>query len=718
MQPNSTYIYIFIAFIIAIGVDIWWVWGHQRYRMLRESAVIQGRNGGLIIDAFFPILRRIKFPNLITLKAFLTSQPIRKTTLLAFTIWLIWLSLRTLQNSKIGWQVSIAWVILIGAFVVLVIFDRAIRGINRFASGELQGGTSDQAEIKVQNWQWISLIASLFLAFVTTQAAGMGTKMANPPLAIFAWLSAIGLVVLGGISFLKKRISIPMDLVLPIILLGFLAFAIRAYDIGKIPNALSGDEGTFGLSAVAFIQGSFDNIFRSGVNSFPSMYGFILSLSVRLFGQTAEAIRLNSAFIGAVTVAALYPFTLKMFGKKTALFSSIFLVAFHYHIAYSRMALNNIWDGLWFVFVLGFLWKGWYSERRIYFVMAGIGLGLSQYFYASARLLIPLVPVWILLVGWMERRRLKRNLLGLLFMTLAAVVTVLPLAVFFIHFPNEYQAPLVRVSIFGRWMTAQVENTGLSPWQIMLKQFAISFEGLFVKPLLTFYEPGTPMLRLASAVLFVIGGAGLAHKIKEPRANLLFLWLFVFVITGAFSITIPASQRYVAVAPAAAILIGYGLSMLTEQMEQLWPKRARLIGILGIGLILLVDAGEMRFFFVEYKNNSSMGGFNTMVAQRLADYLKDKEDDWEVVFFGYPEMGYKTINSIPYLAPHIKGYTMNKPWGSDENPKPTSHRLIFVFLPFREDDLKRVKASYPNGILKEEYYFNGDLLYWLYEVET
>jgi hypothetical protein len=150
----------------------------------------------------------------------------------------------------------------------------------------------------------------------------------------------------------------------------------------------------------------------------------------------------------------------------------------------------------------------------------------------------------------------------------------------------------------------------------------------------------------------------------------------------------------------------------------LWPKRARIFGILGIGLILLVAAGEVLFFFDEYKHNSAMGGFNTMVAQRLADYLREKEDDWEVVFFGYPLMNYTSINTLPYLAPHIQGYTMKKPWGSDENPQPAGHRLIFVFLPSHEDDLRRVIVNYPNGILKEEYYVDGSLLYWLYEVET
>jgi 4-amino-4-deoxy-L-arabinose transferase-like glycosyltransferase len=480
---------------------------------------------------------------------------------------------------------------------------------------------------------------------------------------------------------------------------------------------LNGDEGSFGLHAVDFIEGRFDNIFRTGALSFPALYGFILSLTIRIFGQTAEGIRLNSALAGALTVAALYPLAKKMFGQKTALFAAIFLAGFHYHNAYSRMALNNIWDPLFFVLVLGLLWDGWRSEKQLSFVLAGVALGLSQYFYASARLLLVIVPAWILLEGWLDRQRLKRLLPSLLVMALAAFVTALPLAWFYSRFPDEYRAPLVRATALGRWIESQVQITGWPAWWIWLKQAGLSFGGFFIKPLITFYEPGTPMLRLASAVLGVLGLGALARSLKKSQGRLLGLWLFSVGLSGMFSTTMPASQRYVAAAPAVAILVGWGLAALLDRAGALWPQRTRLLSVLGVGMILLVAVDDVRFFLKDYKEQGTIGGTHTMVAQRLAEYLQQKEAGWEVVFFGYPQMGYRTINSLPYLAPQVVDYTMQQPWGSGDNPQPAGSRLIFVFLPFREDDLRRVEAGYPNGALKQEFAVDGSLLFWLYEVE-
>jgi hypothetical protein len=59
---------------------------------------------------------------------------------------------------------------------------------------------------------------------------------------------------------------------------------------------------------------------------------------------------------------------------------------------------------------------------------------------------------------------------------------------------------------------------------------------------------------------------------------------------------------------------------------------------------------------------------------------------------------------------------MNHPWGSDQNPTPSSDHLLFVFLPEHEDQIPSIKDVYPGGKLVQEYDQDGRILYWLYEI--
>ena len=59
---------------------------------------------------------------------------------------------------------------------------------------------------------------------------------------------------------------------------------------------------------------------------------------------------------------------------------------------------------------------------------------------------------------------------------------------------------------------------------------------------------------------------------------------------------------------------------------------------------------------------------------------------------------------------------MTHPWGSPENPQPTSNHLVFVLLPDHEGELPAIQEDFPDGILTRELDRKGQPLYWLYEV--
>jgi 4-amino-4-deoxy-L-arabinose transferase-like glycosyltransferase len=574
--------------------------------------------------------------------------------------------------------------------------------------------------LTVQDWQVILLLTSPILALIAALAAGDNAKMISPFLASVSWVAAIGAAIVGGFSSQGGRIAWPRPEAYLLVGLTLLAFLARGLATDRVPIFLTGDEGSAGIAASEFVKGEWNNPFIVSWYSFPSLFFFLQSLSVRILGHTTEALRIPSALVGALTVAAVYVLGRAMFGRRAGLVAAIFLLGYNFHIHFSRIGLNNIWDGLWYVVVLGTLWYGWQNNQRLAYLVSGVSLGLAQYFYPTARALPVLMLTWVVLSGLFDRQRLKQALPNLALMLLTTAVVLLPLASFYSRHPLDYMAPFERVSALGPWLEFEVETSGQPAWLILLKQMATSFLAFTYVPLRFWYESGAPLLRPLPASLFLLGLVMLAARGRDHRFLLLGLWVAMFGVIGGLSESTPASQRYIAVAPACALIIGFGLNEVASLLEMQWPSRRRAVGLLAVALAVIIAADEIYFYFAKYTVNSTITQDHShgVIAQRLANSLKSMPSDTHVAFFGFPAMGFYSIPSVQYLVPNIDGVDMAEPWGSTQNPPVEGDHLVFVFLPFLQEQIALVQEDYPGGRLSNEVGYDGKPLYWAYEVEA
>jgi 4-amino-4-deoxy-L-arabinose transferase-like glycosyltransferase len=571
------------------------------------------------------------------------------------------------------------------------------------------------ARLGITSGQFFSLLFSLFFSILTSVAAGFLFRMWSPQAAVICWGVGILLAVYGGWDLLTPRQSISRVT----ILVGLAVFAgaliLRSINTASIPIVLSGDEASSGLTAVNMLRGQIDNLFVTAWFSFPSFHNFLQSISIAIFGQTTQALRLLAALGGALTVAGVYFVGRSMFGHLTGLMAAIFLAGFHFHNHFSRVGLNNIWDGVFFTLVVGALWVGWQREKRAGYLLAGLGLGLAQYFYTTGRTLILVIAAWILIAGLFDHPRFRRAIPNLLLMLWMALIVVLPLALFYLKYPSEFFAPMNRVTIMGSWLTVTAANTGKAPVMVILQQIWRGMLGYVEMPLNAWYTPGVPLLRTLPGIVFLLGLVLTVLRWKDNRSQLLVIWLFWFAITGGMSESTPAAQRYVAAAPAIALLIAFSLLRLGELFKKLWPNRERWIRTGLLVVVILLAADDARFYYLDYTPRSDFAGFNGMVAQRLANRLKSEPAGTELVFCGYPNMGYDSINSLPYLAPQIQYYNVLDPWNSADTPQPGGDHVFFAFLPNHEYDRQAMELDYPGGTWQEWYTPRGESLLWLYE---
>ena len=645
-----------------------------------------------------------------------TQAPFRASLLITGGI-ILALSEWILQTLPMQERSGILWLIVLGIVLFLIPLIPILR--NDANPTPLERAVKRiSARLRLPDWQFLLLLAGLVLSYVASVAAGDGGLMLNPVAAIFAWFLAMGAVIVGS---LNQTIPLPrgkaIDLILPSAMT-ILAFIVRAVALDRVPIILTGDEGSAGIAAVSFIKGEMNNPFVSSWFSFPSLYFFIQSVSVRLFGQTTQALRLTSAFAGALTVTATYFAARVLFDRRTALVAAIFLAAYNFHINFSRIGLNNIWDGLWYTIVIGTLWYGWEHEERRAFTIAGLCLGIAQYFYPSGRVLILPIALWFLLMALINKERFKRVFPSLALMFLVSVVVILPLGIFYVRHPDEFMAPFNRVTLFGPILNSLIASSNQPVWLILIKQVVMGLAAFTYIPLNAWYTPGVPLLLPLPASLFLVGIVISLLQDYRERFPLLALWIITFGLVGGLSESTPAAQRYIAAAPVCALFVGYGLSGTMALFERLWPRLGRAFYVGTVLIAAYLAFNELYFYFFVYTPQTVIDWSHSsgMVAQHLANQLQRQPSDLEVVFFGQPLMGYYSIPSLQYLVPEIQGVDATVPWNPQSLPNIQSrNHLMFVFLPGNESAIKPVEATYPGGQLNQEIASDGTTLYSYYE---
>jgi hypothetical protein len=302
-------------------------------------------------------------------------------------------------------------------------------------------------------------------------------------------------------------------------------------------------------------------------------------------------------------------------------------------------------------------------------------------------------------------------------MFVTSLVVILPLFWFYAHEPRTFLAPMERVSFLRVGFNGPIRPIDADLWNFAVKQLLTSAQVYTYMPLQYWYTPDAPILRPIFGTFFYVGLISLCLKTRDSRFVALVLWLLLFVLIGGLSENALAAQRYVAAAPACALLVGYGSHKIIDFFESRWQRQAKVIVglsymVVGVGML-----SDLYFYYLEYRgidlieNVASHG----MIAQQLANHLEDQPEGTQVAFFGVPELGYYSIPSIQYLAPQVKGIDVPENWKSFDQATLSRKHIIFVFLPARTHEIETIKAEYPNGFLAEEKAWNRQTLFWIYD---
>lgn len=404
-----------------------------------------------------------------------------------------------------------------------------------------------------------------------------------------AWLSCVIIAVVAAMPNQRPTWSFKrQDLwVLAPVLFGLL---LRSISLETIPPGLHPDEVTttdFTIRHIFPPQGQTFYPLRSGPYSQPGLYYYLVYISLQIFGRTFIALRVPGVFAGTLAILATYWMIATRDDRRTALFAAILLSGFHFHLHWSRLALNNVWDTLWIPLVLAaFAWS-WRSRWSGGAVIAGLALGLSQYFYVGSRIALLLIPVLIFQL-WHERSDYHELLVHSAKLTAVAAAAALPLFIFAISNPDLFFSRATINWTLPRMISEQ-NPIGLGETLLALGHQAwISFAGFFsFSDYTAFYKPGIPFLLGLSGIFFI---AGILLAIYRKRV-LLLVWLGLTIFFGAFLIPGPPGTSHII--PAVPVMVWLVTLPLSEMYKHGYK---RLVPI----LLLMMIATDIYFYYGIY----------------------------------------------------------------------------------------------------------------------
>jgi hypothetical protein len=498
-----------------------------------------------------------------------------------------------------------------------------------------------------------------------------------------------------------------------------LAFAVRVWDLEHIPRNFGGDEGIWAMEGLAMLAGGLANPFDTRWFSFPSMSFLAWGVSMRVFGQSVAGVRTLSALLGAGAVVTTFALARELWGPQAAWFSAIALAFGHYHLHFSRLAVNNVADALTVTLALWLLVRGLRRASCACLAWAGAAIGIGWYGYFGGRLVGLIAAAYIAVRAVVERGFLARHGRSLLVIPGAALAVAVPLLLHYAQHPGVLSERAGQVSIFSSgWLAHEQELTGRSAASLLLRQLWRSISAFnYTRDPTFWYGPGIPLLDFVSGSLFAIGLVWATIRVREPPSSLLLIWFWLSIVAGwAITENPPSSQRLVIAAPALAISVALGLGWVIRSARRAFGGSARLWTMVGTGVSVAIAIINLRYYFIVYTPKRVYGNPTAEIATVLARHLTRQTGDSVVYFHGAPEV-YWDAGTLRFMAMDVEGVNV-PPVGEGEPIEVDPTRgMRFVFLPGRLDELPAVQGTFPGGSESSATSgVDGRLLYTIYEV--
>lgn len=487
-----------------------------------------------------------------------------------------------------------------------------------------------------------------------------------------------------------------------------IAIFLRVYNLEKIPPGLHGDEAFMGLKAKSLLNdisaGTINNwqSYTSDPLGAPLPAGtFATALFFYLFKSNVYYLRLSAAVFGVLCILFVYLASKELFNKQTAIFTSLIATFSYWHIHYSRIAFPVIFVPLIASASVYFLLKAIRTNKKSYFILAGITAGVGLYTYAVYALFI--VPFMIFAAYNLLINR--KRWIGFLAFFVLFTITAGP------FLQDSIKQMGVTNRLHGDSIFYQQSYTQLGPSEkveFLLKR-AITSPLLFFQKYRVDMSDGMgilPPLDIITSILFLIGVGVSIRNIKNPK-------IFFLLILILFSL-------------AGLVLTEDGRGFYRRTITGWLPVMI----VSGIGLNFIYSSSQIKWKIVPIVLLLLFMGF--LNAHLFFNVFPETQEMQTVFAHGFVE----AFNHIAYQEPNRKIYWYSDvmPWGHEDRRflipdadgedrsrkfgtfslEKLHDKVMYVFMPGYSELVENVTKMHPDGSYNE---FNesGRMLFSTYQ---
>jgi 4-amino-4-deoxy-L-arabinose transferase-like glycosyltransferase len=405
------------------------------------------------------------------------------------------------------------------------------------------------------------------------------------------------------------------------------AFRLAALD--AVPPGLHHDEVIIAQVAKDILRGRLAIYFPEGYGHEP-LYHYILAGMFAVGGANEFTLRLTTALLGILTVAAVYRMAREMFGRGVALASAAWMAVSLWPIFYSRIGLRNITLPLMISLTTWLFWKAFqgkpaFSKKTA--IAAGGVLGLTFYTYQGSRVFPLVFLAFAVYMAVLHRQALTQRWKGyVLFFAVAALVAA-PLAGYLLFINPQAEARVG--NLLG---PVKALLTG-DPAQVL--QLAIATAGMFTvrgDGVWLYNVGGRPVFpEPLGGALFYLGLLVALWRWRQPAYALLLIWLPVSLAPAALTWPAPNFVRALGALPVVFILPAIAIKAVTDLLR----SKLRPVCIVAVIALLAWNATlTARDYFAIWPRNAEVRWLYQATWTQAARWLDSSADTTPVAASG------------------------------------------------------------------------------------
>ncbi|MFQ5668000.1 MAG: PA14 domain-containing protein, partial [Candidatus Binatia bacterium] len=357
--------------------------------------------------------------------------------------------------------------------------------------------------------------------------------------------------------------------------------AFRLYRIRSMPPGVWVDETNIAIDALKILDGRPDSPFWVGWWETPTLYAYFMAGLFKLGGVGFWSLKAASLLPALLTVAAIYPVGLLLFGPRAALLATFLLAVSRWHVTLSRWGFNELMPPFFQLAATALLLYAFVSRRALHFVLAGLVLGLGMYTYLASRLVVGVIAAYVFYRIIFERGFLRCHFAGLLLFGLSYLLCFGPLCMTYAQSSFTLLNRSRQVSILNDVQRAGSLQPIVANAERHLLMFHARGDGNWRHNL-----AGRPMLSLLPGVLLFLGVGLTMRRLTDHRFALLLLWIVITLQGGILSMLSEGPQAYrtLAVVPAVCLLGAVTAEAWVRVVGQSRQLRAAAVSLLVVAL--------------------------------------------------------------------------------------------------------------------------------------